>query len=96
MRTAAKVDANQASIANALRTIGAFVQLTHQLGDGCPDMFVAYRGRWYPLEVKDGDKPPSKQKLTPAEVRWHREAGQQASTFVVNSEQAAIDVVTAP
>lgn len=47
---ARKRDANEKAIIVALQAAGAFVfQLS---GKGVPDLLVAYRGRWEPLEVK--------------------------------------------
>ena len=43
----------------------------HMVGRGCPDLLVGYRGVNYLLEVKDGEKPKSAQKLTPDEDAWH-------------------------
>ena len=70
-RRAAKVDANQSEIVAALRGAGATVQPLHDVGRGCPDLLVGFRGDNYAIEVKDGEKPPSKRKLTPDQVRWH-------------------------
>jgi hypothetical protein len=63
MRRAAKVDANQTEIVQALRQIGAVVQSLAAVGNGCPDLLVGYRNRLFLLELKDGNKPPSAQKL---------------------------------
>ena len=71
MRRAAAVDANQSLIVDALRKAGCSVTPTHQAGAGFPDLAVGRQGRTYLLEVKDGDKIPSKQKLTEDQVRWH-------------------------
>jgi len=70
MRTAARVDANQKRIVAALRKVGATVQHLHRLGKGCPDLLVGWQGQNILMEVKDGSKPPSAQKLTPDEVKW--------------------------
>jgi len=71
MRRAAKADANQAEIVAALRARGATVLMTHQLSSGqkqCGlDLDVGYQGIDQRVEIKDGSKPPSAQKLTPAE-----------------------------
>ncbi len=86
-RYAARVDANQPEIIKDLRAIGATVQPLHQVGKGCPDLLVGFRGLNHLLEVKDGDKPPSKRRLTPAEQRWHDEwRGQKA--IVKNVDEA--------
>lgn len=87
MHRAAKVDANQSAIVNALRKMGASVQHMHQLGQGAPDLAVGYRGVNLFLEVKDGSKPPSKRKLTPDEVEWH-EAWQGQVSIVESVEDA--------
>lgn len=73
MRRAAKVDDNQAQIVDALRMVGATVQLLHAVGKGCPDLLVGYRGNNYTLECKDGAKPPSARKLTADQIEWHRD-----------------------
>lgn len=63
-----KVDANQKQIVDALRKIpGVTVFSTHTIGKGVPDIVVGYCGLNYLFEIKDGDKPPSQQKLTPME-----------------------------
>ena len=57
LRTAANVDNNQKKIVTALRRIGAKVLHTHQLKNCC-DLMVGFRGKWYPMEIKDGSKLP--------------------------------------
>lgn len=72
MRRAAKIDDNQALIVKALRRMGATVQSMAIVGDGVPDLLVGYRRQTYLLEIKDGDKTPSRQRLTEAQEVWHR------------------------
>lgn len=60
----AKVDANQGEIVKALRKVGATVKSLAAVGKGCPDLLVGFRGGNYLIEVKDGEKPPSKRALT--------------------------------
>lgn len=72
-RRACKIDANQPDIVDALRDHGATVEILSAVGKGCPDLMVGYMGRTYALEVKDGRKKPSAQKLTPDQEKWHRE-----------------------
>ncbi len=71
MRRRAKADANQPEIVKALRGRGATVLMTHQLSSGqtqCGlDLLVGYKKIDVRMEIKDGSKPPSAQKLTPAE-----------------------------
>lgn len=52
MRLAARVDANQREIVDALRRAGAFVWDCSRLGGGFPDLFVVFRGAAYLLECK--------------------------------------------
>lgn len=73
MRRAAKVDANQSAIVKRFRMLGASVAPTHTVGRGFPDIAVGYRGATYLAEIKDGDKVPSKRKLTKDEQVWHDE-----------------------
>lgn len=94
MRRAAKVDANQTEIVQALRQAGAVVQSLAAVGNGCPDLLVGYRNRLFLLEVKDGSKPPSAQKLTPDQVEWHRVW--QGHVVVVNGVESAIAAINNP
>lgn len=64
---AAKIDNNQREIVEALRGIGASVEITSQVGKGFPDLAVGFRGNTYLLEVKG-----PKGKLTPDQVRFHQ------------------------
>jgi hypothetical protein len=89
---AARVDANQPAIVEALRAIGASVLHLHTLGQGAPDILVGYRGRNYLMEIKDGNKPPSRRRLTDDErIFFDGWLGQVA---IVENEQQAIDIVT--
>jgi hypothetical protein len=65
------------------------------VGDGCPDLLVAFRGTWFVLEVKDGSKPPSHRKLTPEEQMWLLRFDELAPVYVVNSTQEALEVIGA-
>jgi len=57
----------------AFRKAGASVQDLHIVGKGCPDILIGYGFHSIPVEIKDGSKPPSKRKLSPAELEWHKE-----------------------
>lgn len=70
MRRAAKVDANQGQIVQALKVRGATVQSLATIGKGCPDLLVGYKKVTLLIEVKDGNKPPSQRKLTPDQLDW--------------------------
>ena len=94
---AAKRDDNERAIIDALRAAGCRVQQLTQ-GDGVPDLLVGMQpstdkdARWVLLEVKDGDKPMSAQRLTPAQERWH-EQFRHLPVFVVRSVDEAIEVI---
>lgn len=70
MRRAHKTDANQKTIIDAMRVAGATVHSLAGLGNGVPDLLVGYKGCTILMEVKDGDKNPSKQKLTDYQVTF--------------------------
>lgn len=67
-------DGNHTEIVKALRQIpGVTVADTADLGRGFPDIAVGMAGKTYLFEIKDGAKPPSKRKLTPAEQAFFDE-----------------------
>jgi len=88
MRRAAKTDANQAAVVDALRKAGCSVTSLAAVGAGCPDLLVGRAGRNFLLEVKDGTKPKSARVLTPAQVEWHR--GWAGEVVVVECPEDAL------
>jgi hypothetical protein len=72
MRRRAKVDANHASVVQALRSVGWTVFDTSRLGNGFVDAVAARRGRVEFIEIKDGHKVPSARKLTAKESSFHQ------------------------
>jgi Holliday junction resolvase len=92
MRTAAKVDRNQAEVVNALRKVGASVQSLASIGKGCPDLLVGYHGILYLMEVKDGSNVPSKQLLTEDQKKWH-DAWTGSPVHVVRSIEQALKIL---
>jgi len=88
---AARIDANQPKIVALLRKAGVTVQPVHTVGGGVPDLLCAFLGLNFLVEVKDGAKIPSAQKLTPDQIEWHKNWG--APVHIVNSEQAALEIV---
>lgn len=68
-RRAAKKDANQDSIADGLRAAGYSVLDLSQSGNGIPDLAIGKPGFACLVECKDGDKCPSKRRLTPDQER---------------------------
>lgn len=91
MRTKAKKDDNQDEIVEALRAAGASVAITSAQHKGFPDLVVGYDGKTYLMEVKDGSKVPSKQRLTPDQERFF--ADWKGHVCVVNSVDAALAVL---
>jgi hypothetical protein len=61
-------DVNEQAIVDALEAVGAFVLKLS--GAGVPDLLVAFRGRWTPLEVKSKIG-----KLTPKQAETAFKAG---------------------
>jgi hypothetical protein len=93
VKYAAKIDVNQPAIVKALREAGATVVPTHAVGAGFPDLIAWFNGEVLMIEVKDGDKPPSARKLTPAQQRFHD--AWPGTIHIVESIEQAIAVVTA-
>jgi len=74
-----RVDANQKEVVEGLRDVGATVAHIHMVGKGMPDLICGFRKTNYLIEIKDGNKPPSKRKLTPDEKEWHEKWKGQVS-----------------
>lgn len=91
-RYARRIDANQPAITEALRRAGCSVQPLHTVGHGCPDLLVGFADRNLLLEIKDGTRCASEQKLTPLEATWHQEW--RGEVWTVNSVEAALQLVT--
>ena len=91
MRRAAKVDANQTEIVNALRQVGASVQSLASTGKGCPDLLVGFRGVNWLLEIKDGRKVRSARKLTKDQVVWHQTW--RGKVYIVESVDQALNLL---
>ncbi|KAF1009508.1 MAG: hypothetical protein GAK28_00146 [Luteibacter sp.] len=95
MRYAARVDDNHAEIVRALQRIGVYVVDCSHVGSGFPDLLVAFRGVWTLIEIKDGDKPPSRRKLTPAQTIFHGEAlAKGCKVHVVENVDQAIQLLS--
>lgn len=91
MRVRARKDANHKELFNVFKDLGASVIDLSQLGSGIPDLLVVTGKRYCLVEVKDGSKPPSAQKLTKDEEIFH-------STFngdvrVINSVAGAVGLI---
>jgi Holliday junction resolvase len=89
MRRAARTDDNQTEIVALFRKLGWAVLIVAQLKKCC-DLVVSKDGRTICIEVKDGKKIPSAQKLTPGEEefrdRW------QGEYKIVNCENDVIEI----
>ncbi len=72
LRRASRIDANQPEIVKTFRKLGWYVLIVSQL-KSCCDIIVSKCGRTIAVEIKDGSKPPSQQKLTPGEVKFKEE-----------------------
>lgn len=90
---AKRTDANQTEIVTALRERGWTVEITSGLAEFV-DLVVSPPNNPLAilLEVKDGDKPPSAQRLTPSQIKLHTR-WQGKHCFIVNSVAQALDVV---
>lgn len=62
------VDANQRAIVAALQAVGATVHSLHEVGRGCPDILVGFRGQNFLLEIKN---PDTHGRLTKQQLEWH-------------------------
>lgn len=91
MRRKGRIDGNQERIVTALRDGGASVWITSSLGKGAPDLVAGYKKRNYLIEIKDGDQPMSRRKLTPDEVTFHDNWRGQIAV-VENVEEALLVV----
>ena len=93
MIRAARVDSNQKEIVTALRKMGAYVMLLHQVKN-LFDILVAYKGNLYCIELKEGLKPESQRKLTPGEIKCKTNLELRGvKYFVVNSVSEAVELV---
>lgn len=72
MFRAARIDANQPEIVKTFRKLGWYVLIVSQLKNCC-DIMVSKNGRTIAVEIKDGSKTPSQQKLTPGEIKFKDE-----------------------
>lgn len=85
------IDANQPGVVEVLRMVGAYVHIT-----GEPyDLLVAFRGQWFVIEVKDGSKPPSAQKLTAKEIETLAKIRGQAPVYVARNPCEALCAIGA-
>jgi hypothetical protein len=91
-----KVDDNHADLVRLWRDMGAVVLPLASVGDGVPDVLVGWRCAWIAVEIKDGSKPPSRRKLTPAQVLLHGEIKRAGLPLaIVTNEDEALAILGA-
>jgi len=93
MRKRGRRDANQGPIVETLVAVGATVTDLASVGGGVPDLLVGFRGGNYLLEIKNGGKSPSRQKLTFDQILYH--ATWRGSLCVVTNEAEALKAIGA-
>ena len=92
MRRASRTDDNHAAIRDGLRELpGISVADTSDVGNGYPDLTVGWMGVNYLLEIKDGNKSPSRRQLTPGQDGFH--AGWAGQIDVVCNLDEALKVL---
>jgi Holliday junction resolvase len=91
MKFPRRVDKNQPQIVKVLRDMGCKVFVTSSMGNGFPDLAVLINKLTYLIEIKDGEKPPSAQKLTISEKEFHELW--ENTVIMINSVESAIDFV---
>ena len=93
--TVKRADDNQADIVSDLRRAGCSVCDLHEVGHGCPDLLVTCKGRWLVVEVKDGNKPPSKRKIRDSQRDWHARFPAPVEVWeTVEDVRRALDALT--
>lgn len=83
MKYAKKRDDNEKDIVKALRGRGAYVHLLNRF-----DMLVGWKGQWYPIEVKTGNK-----KLTDRQVHMILEMKNIAPFHIARDVDEAVEIV---
>jgi ribosomal protein S6 len=83
---AARTDANQKDVTDALERAGCEVDDTHRLGGGFADLVVEDpSGYWWLVEVKS-----AKGKLNERERQWHDKHRRATRLIVVHSAEDAL------
>lgn len=88
---AKKIDANQKQIVMVARRLGASVAITSNVGSGFPDLVIGFRGLNMLWECKDGEKSPSRQKLTACQEDFH--ANWRGRIDIVRSMDDAVRIL---
>jgi hypothetical protein len=87
-----RTDENQTETVATLRKVGCKVAINSDAGYGIPDLIV-----WSPMlrkilliELKDGDKPPSKRQLTKAQKTFHKFWKETGAVHVAKNPDEAL------
>jgi len=64
-------DSNHSEVVKAMRACGASVHAIESVEAGLPDLVVGIFGITELVEVKDGSKTQSKQRLNEDQAKWH-------------------------
>ena len=88
-RRAARVDDNQSEIVKAFRKLGWYVLIVSQLKNCC-DIIVSKNGRTIAIEIKDGRKLLSAQKLSVGEIEFKEKW--QGEYMLVNSVDQVLNI----
>ena len=84
-----RADNNQEAIVNALRSVGATVEITSQQGNGFPDLVVGYMKRTHLIEIKN---PDARGKLR-ATQEIFRDKWKGSDVHVVNNVDDALRTI---
>lgn len=71
-RTGARKDANHHEIVSALEAAGCSVLDMSEIGGGCPDIAVGFRGGTFLLEIKNRKTQYGRAGLNKYQVAWHK------------------------
>jgi Holliday junction resolvase len=81
-----RADKNQQEIVDALRELGVSVIVLSQVGRGCPDLMIGWRGKNYLLEVKSENG-----ELRPGQVEFFDTWKGRA--FIVRSVEETLELL---
>jgi hypothetical protein len=91
MRSTGRRDRNHAQIVRELRQLGYDVLDLADLGQGKPDLLVCKGPDYALVEIKDPLLSPSKQRLTPDEIKFH--TSWKSRIIVATSTEEIIDAL---
>ncbi len=91
-----RVDNNQKVVVQAIKRIGAdWLETSADPRCGC-DGIVLYKGSAYVAEIKNGSLPPSRQKLTPNELKTQTRCSWRGVPYLIlTSPEQAIETLLA-